>query len=100
MGRWGVRVNLRETSRGKRNKHGDEDGDEDGGSSGGGETTVDEEQGVQFYTRDFLAPITGSSAESHQIPQVLFGPPASYQRDTDEYGQSTYPDKGGFAHSK
>lgn len=99
LGRWGVRVNLRETSRGKRNKHGggDEDEDEDGGSSGGGETTVDEEQGVQFYTPNFLASLTDPSAESHQIPQILFGPPASNQQDTAE---STHSDKGRFAHTR
>ncbi|CAE6510805.1 unnamed protein product [Rhizoctonia solani] len=70
LGRWGVRVNLRETSRGKRNKQGDDDGDEDEASSGGGDVIVDEEQGVQFYSQNYLA---------QQAPPVVFRPPASHQ---------------------
>ncbi|CAE7200168.1 unnamed protein product [Rhizoctonia solani] len=67
LGRWGVRVNLRETSRGKRSKQGDEDGDEDDVSSGGGDVIVDEEQGLHFYSRSYL---------SQQTPQLTFRPPA------------------------
>ncbi|KAF8685082.1 Velvet factor [Rhizoctonia solani] len=69
LGRWGVRVNLREHSRGKRNKQGEEDGEEDEISNGGGEMIVDEEHGLQFYSRHFLA----------QQRQIVFGPPASHQ---------------------
>ncbi|KAB5592674.1 Velvet factor [Ceratobasidium theobromae] len=91
--RWGVRVNLRETSRGRKNRQGVDDGEDDEGSSGGGDTTVDEEQGVQFYTRNFLAPLTNQSSDTNPVPQVLFGPPASYQREVGEYGQLSYPNR-------
>ncbi|CUA72760.1 hypothetical protein RSOLAG22IIIB_05019 [Rhizoctonia solani] len=72
IGRWGIRVNLRETSRGKRNKRGDEGGDEDDVSSGGGDVTVDEDQGIHFYSRSYLA---------QQTPQIMFRPPASHQEE-------------------
>ncbi|CAE6367826.1 unnamed protein product [Rhizoctonia solani] len=75
LGRWGVRVNLRENSRGKRNKQGDDDGEEDEISSGGGEI-VDEVHGLQFYTRHYLA----------QQPQVVFGPPS--HQGAEGYGHA------------
>ncbi|KAJ1301331.1 hypothetical protein OPQ81_003731 [Rhizoctonia solani] len=77
LGRWGVRVNLRETSRGKRNKQGgeDEDGDEE---SSGGDVVVDEEHGVHFYSRDYLA---------QQTPQITFRPPTT-QHGEGDYGNS------------
>ncbi|CAE6515264.1 unnamed protein product [Rhizoctonia solani] len=78
LGRWGVRVNLRENSRGKRNKRGDEDGDEDDVSSGGGDVIVDEEQGVHFYSRSYTA---------QQTPQLIFRPPTSHQGE-EGYGNA------------
>ncbi|KDN42004.1 hypothetical protein RSAG8_07049, partial [Rhizoctonia solani AG-8 WAC10335] len=78
LGRWGVRVNLRENSRGKRNKRGDEDGDEDDVSSGGGDVIVDEEQGVHFYSRSYTA---------QQTPQLIFRPPTSH-RGEEGYGDA------------
>ncbi|CAE6484241.1 unnamed protein product [Rhizoctonia solani] len=78
LGRWGVRVNLRETSRGKRNRRGDEYGEEDDGSSGGGDVIVDEEQGVHFYSRSYLA---------QQTPQIMFRPPDSHQEE-GSYGNA------------
>ncbi|CAE6435978.1 unnamed protein product [Rhizoctonia solani] len=77
LGRWGVRVNLRESSRGKRNKQDEDDGDEDDVSSGGGDVIIDEHQGLHFYSRSYL---------DQQTQAITFRPPTSQQGEEGHGG--------------
>ncbi|KAG9103722.1 hypothetical protein FRC06_008579 [Ceratobasidium sp. 370] len=88
LGRWGVRVNLRETSRRRKGKKGgdDDDGDDEG-SSGAGDTIVDDEHETQFYSPNFLAPYTSQVATPSQFAPVMFSAPLSYHDHTEQYLQ-------------
>ncbi|QRV99151.1 velvet factor [Ceratobasidium sp. AG-Ba] len=89
LGRWGVRVNLRETSRRKKGKQGEGDEEEDGDSSGAGDAIVDEERETQFYSPNFLAPYTSQVGTSSRFTPVTFSAPTTYQEQHDQYGQGS-----------
>ncbi|KAG8715396.1 hypothetical protein FRC08_010642 [Ceratobasidium sp. 394] len=90
LGRWGVRVNLRETSRRRKGKKGGDDDDdvEDEGSSGAGDTIVDDEHETQFYSPNFLAPYTSQVAASSRLAPVTFSAPSSYREQAEQYVQA------------
>ncbi|KAG9126194.1 hypothetical protein FRC07_004519 [Ceratobasidium sp. 392] len=88
LGRWGVRVNLRETSRRRKGKKGGDEDDDDEESSGAGDTIVDDERETQFYSPNFLAPYTSQVASSSRLAPVMFSAPFAYQEHTDQYVQA------------
>lgn len=86
LGRWGVRVNLRETSRRRKGKKGDGDDEDDEESSGAGDVVVDEERETQFYSPNFLAPYTSQVGTSSRLAPVAFSAPIPSQEQTNRYG--------------
>lgn len=92
LGQWGVRVNLRETSRRRKGKgQGDGDGDgedddEDEGSSRVGDMAIEDDNGVQFYSQQYLAPYTIQHADPQSLPSGLVGALESHQQGGDHYG--------------
>ncbi|KAF8597546.1 hypothetical protein BDV93DRAFT_610318 [Ceratobasidium sp. AG-I] len=89
LGLWGVRVNLRETSRrrkGKGQANGDdEEEDEDEGSSRAGDIPIEESNEVQFYSQQYLAPHTIHHTDPQHFPPGVFNTQQSYQQNVEHY---------------
>ncbi|KAG8695225.1 hypothetical protein FRC09_009290 [Ceratobasidium sp. 395] len=94
LGRWGVRVNLRETSRRRKGKKGGDEDDDDEDSSGAGDTIVDDERETQFYSPNFLAPYTSQVATASRLAPVTFSAPLSYHEHADQYAQGLPEQQG------